>query len=122
MAERERQVAEREAEFSNLKALTESERVRIERQDRRLTEIEEELGSRTRELETREAETMSHAAQLEAELELREAHLSKTEAELEELKARLARKEEEIAAYVGQVQRAVNRNDTPSWRLAADGA
>jgi uncharacterized protein (DUF3084 family) len=83
----------------------------LERRNKRLDALEQDLRRRAAELEAREAELEQREAELEAETFIRAEALEERERRLEELDRRLGRRETELGSYVARVQSGLLRAD-----------
>jgi hypothetical protein len=101
LADREREVAQQE---STQTPPSDAERLRFERRQARLADLEDAARAELRTLEQREAAFDARAARLELELELRAEALDRLASELKAYEHRLNEKERGLAAYVSEVQ------------------
>lgn len=83
----------------------------LERRNKRLDALEQELRRRAGELDAREAELEQREAEFEAEAFIRSEALEERERRLEELDQRLGRRETELSSYVARVQGGLLRAD-----------
>jgi uncharacterized protein (DUF3084 family) len=83
----------------------------LERRNRRLDELEQDLRRRAAELDARETELEQREAEFEAEYFIRSEALEERERRLEELDRRLGRREHELGSYVARVQGGMLRAD-----------
>jgi Skp family chaperone for outer membrane proteins len=83
----------------------------LERRNKRLDTLEQELRRRGAELDAREAELEQREAELEAEAFIRSEALEEREQRLTELDQRLGRRENELSSYVARVQGGMLRAD-----------
>jgi Skp family chaperone for outer membrane proteins len=83
----------------------------LERRNKRLDTLEQELKRRATDLDAREAELEQREAELEAEAFIRSEALEEREQRLAELDQRLGRREHELSSYVARVQGGMLRAD-----------
>jgi Skp family chaperone for outer membrane proteins len=83
----------------------------LERRNKRLDALEQELKRRAADLDAREAELEQREAELEAEVFIRWEALEEREQRLAELDERLGRREHELSSYVARVQGGMLRAD-----------
>jgi len=83
----------------------------LERRNKRLDTLEQELKRRAVDLDVREAELEQREAEFEAEAFIRSEALEEREARLEDLDQRLDRREHELSSYVARVQGGLLRAD-----------
>jgi Skp family chaperone for outer membrane proteins len=83
----------------------------LERRNKRLDMLEQELRRRVAELDAREAELEQREAEFEAEAFIRSEALEERERRLAELDQRLGRRETELGSYVARVQGGMLRAD-----------
>jgi hypothetical protein len=83
----------------------------LERRNRRLDTLEQELRRRAAELDAREAELEQREAEFEAESFIRAEALEERERRLDELDQRLGRRETELGSYVARLQGGLRRAD-----------
>ena len=116
--EAERRLNERELELDSGAGHTASEKIRLAAREKRLTQIEEELEGRLRDVDEREDALESREAEFEADVELREQRIERWRTELTELEQRLDRKETELTLYVGELQGELSKREPGWWPLA----
>ena len=116
--EAERRVNERELELDSGAGHTASEKIRLAAREKRLTQIEEELEGRLRDVDDREDALETREAEFEADVELREQRIERWRTELTELEQRLDRKETELTLYVGELQGELSKREPGWWPLA----
>ena len=117
--ESERRLNERELELESGAGHTVSEKIRLAAREKRLTQIEEELEGRLRDVDEREDALETREAEFEADVELREQRIERWRAELTELEQRLDRKETELTLYVGELQGELAKRE-PGWWPVSD--
>ncbi len=83
----------------------------LERRNRKLDTLEQELRRRAADLDAREAELEQREAEFEAEVFIRSEALAERERRLEDLDQRLGRRETELGSYVARVQGGMLRAD-----------
>ena len=83
----------------------------LERRNKKLDLLEQELRRRAAELDLREAELEQREAEFEAEAFIRSEALEEREQRLEELDQRLDRRENELGSYVARLQGGFLRAD-----------
>jgi Skp family chaperone for outer membrane proteins len=83
----------------------------LERRNKRLDTLEQELRRRAADLAAREAELEQREAELEAEAFIRSEALEEREQRLTELDQRLGRRENELGSYIARVQGGMLRAD-----------
>jgi Skp family chaperone for outer membrane proteins len=83
----------------------------LERRNRKLDTLEQELRRRSAELDAREAELEQREAELEAEAFIRSEALEEREQRLAELDQKLDRRETELGSYVARLQSGFLRAD-----------
>jgi len=83
----------------------------LERRNRKLDTLEQELRHRAGDLDVREAELEQREAEFEAEAFIRSEALQEREDRLAELDQRLDRREHELGSYVARVQGGMLRAD-----------
>jgi hypothetical protein len=83
----------------------------LERRNKKLDVLEQELRRRGAELDAREAELEQREAEFEAEVFIRSEALEERERRLEDLDQRLDRRETELGSYVARVQGGLLRAD-----------
>jgi Skp family chaperone for outer membrane proteins len=83
----------------------------LERRNKKLDLLEQELRRRAAELDLREAELEQREAEFEAEAFIRSEALEEREQRLEELDQRLGRRENELGSYVARLQGGFLRAD-----------
>jgi uncharacterized protein (DUF3084 family) len=83
----------------------------LERRNRKLDVLEQELRRRAAELDLREAELEQREAEFEAEAFIRSEALEEREQRLDELDRRLGRRENELGSYVARLQGGFLRAD-----------
>jgi chromosome segregation ATPase len=116
--EAERRLNERELELDSGAGHTASEKIRLAAREKRLTQIEEELEGRLRDVDDREDALETREAEFEADVELREQRIERWRTELSELEQRLDRKETELTLYVGELQGELSKREPGWWPLA----
>jgi DNA repair exonuclease SbcCD ATPase subunit len=116
--EAERRLNERELELESGAGHTVSEKIRLAAREKRLTQTEEELEGRLRDVDEREDALETREAEFEADVELREQRIERWRAELTELEQRLDRKETELTLYVGELQGELSKREPGWWPLA----
>jgi Skp family chaperone for outer membrane proteins len=83
----------------------------LERRNKKLDLLEQDLRRRAAELDLREAELEQREAEFEAEAFIRSEALEEREQRLEELDQRLDRRENELGSYVARLQGGFLRAD-----------
>jgi hypothetical protein len=83
----------------------------LERRNKRLDTLEQELRRRGVDLDAREAELEQREAELEAEAFIRSEALDEREQRLADLDQRLGRREHELSSFVARVQGGMLRAD-----------
>jgi Skp family chaperone for outer membrane proteins len=83
----------------------------LERRNKKLDTLEQELRRRAAELDVREAELEQREAEFEAEVFIRSEALEERERRLDDLDQRLDRRETELSSYVARVQGGMLRAD-----------
>jgi Skp family chaperone for outer membrane proteins len=83
----------------------------LERRNRKLDTLEQELRRRSAELDAREAELEQREAEFEAEAFIRSEALEEREQRLSELDQKLGRRETELGSYVARLQSGFLRAD-----------
>lgn len=83
----------------------------LERRNKRLDVLEQDLRRRAADLDAREAVLEQREAEFEAETFIRSEALEERERRLEELDRRLGRRESELGSYVARVQGGLLRAD-----------
>lgn len=83
----------------------------LERRNKKLDALEQELRRRAAELDAREAELEQREAEFEAEVFIRSEALEERERRLDDLDQRLDRRETELSSYVARVQGGMLRAD-----------
>lgn len=83
----------------------------LERRNRKLDTLEQELRRRSAELDSREAELEQREAEFEAEVFIRSEALEEREQRLAELDQKLGRRENELGSYVARLQSGFLRAD-----------
>ena len=116
--ESERRLNERELELESGAGHTVSEKIRLAAREKRITQIEDELEGRLRDVDEREDALESREAEFEADVELREQRIERWRTELTELEQRLDRKETELTLYVGELQGELSKREPGWWPLA----
>jgi hypothetical protein len=116
--ETERRLNERELELESGAGHTVSEKIRLAAREKRMTQIEEELEGRLRDVDEREDALESREAEFEADVELREQRIERWRTELSELEQRLDRKETELTLYVGELQGELSKREPGWWPVA----
>ena len=116
--ETERRLNERELELDSGAGHTASEKIRLAAREKRLTQIEDELEGRLRDVDEREDALETREAEFEADVELREQRIERWRTELTELEQRLDRKETELTLYVGELQGELSKREPGWWPLA----
>jgi chromosome segregation ATPase len=114
----ERRLNERELELEAGSGHTVSEKIRLASREKRITQIEDELEGRLRDVDEREDALETREAEFEADVELREQRIERWRAELTELEQRLDRKETELTLYVGELQGELSKREPGWWPLA----
>jgi chromosome segregation ATPase len=104
LAERQAELEERTRALDEDDEQVQSQRRHIKRQEERLTQIEDDLAERLKELQAREDELEEAAARREFDFNLREDRLDEDERRVAELEERLERRQADLAAYVARMQ------------------
>jgi chromosome segregation ATPase len=116
--EAERRLNERELELESGAGHTVSEKIRLAAREKRLSQTEEELEGRLRDVDDREDALETREAEFEADVELREQRIERWRTELTELEQRLDRKETELTLYVGELQGELSKREPGWWPVA----
>ncbi len=113
IAQRERERAEQALTRAGDQGIA-TERVELQRREKRLVELERTLRERVQGLDAKESDLDLDRVRWETEADFRELKLEERERAVEELERRLADKENELTAYVAQVQGELQRRELHS--------